>query len=301
MISLSLLYLDIIYLTGDETVQVKNIDLNNKKIGIIGVGTIGGTLVEALIKNDLVSKDRIIGSTAHENSAREVSEKYGINTTTDNKSIVKKAEIVVLAVEPQMIEKVLDGVSGSFDPKQLVISVAAGITTEFIESKIDIEVPVVRSMPNTAITVNEGATVLVAGNFAGEGDLKLAKLIFEPVGLVEVLSEETLMDAITGFSGSGPAYGYLIIESLIEAGVRVGLPRDRATKLAAQSLLGAAKMVLETDEHPAKLKDMVTTPAGVTVDAVMKLEEGGVRVAFFKAIQEATEKSRKLKLDGEDG
>lgn len=280
--------------------QDENIILNNKKIGIIGVGTIGGTLVEALIKNDIVAKERIIGSTSHEDSAQEVSEKYGIEATTDNSRIVEEADIVVLAVEPQLIEKVLDGVSGSFAPHQLVISVAAGITTEFIESKIDGGIPVVRSMPNTAITVNEGATVLVAGDFANEEDLELAKLIFEPVGLVEVLSEEELMDAITGFSGSGPAYGYLIIESLIEAGVRVGLPRDRATKLAAQSLLGAAKMVLETDEHPAKLKDMVTTPAGVTVDAVMKLEEGGVRVAFFKAIEEATNKSRRLKLDGED-
>lgn len=280
--------------------QDKNINLNNKKIGIIGVGTIGGTLVEALIKNDIVSKESIIGSTSHEDSAREVSEKYGIETTTDNSRIVKEAEIVILAVEPQLIEKVLDGVSGSFNPDQMIISVAAGITTEFIESKIDREVRVVRAMPNTAITVNEGSTVLVAGNFAEEKDLELAKLIFEPVGLVEVLNEEELMDAITGFSGSGPAYGYLIIESLIEAGVRVGLPRDRATKLAAQSLLGAAKMVLETDEHPAKLKDMVTTPAGVTVDAIMKLEEGGVRVAFFKAIEEAAEKSRKLKLDGDE-
>ncbi|MBS3787656.1 pyrroline-5-carboxylate reductase [Candidatus Bipolaricaulota bacterium] len=276
-------------------------NLNNKNIGIIGVGTIGGTLVETLIKNGVVSRERIIGSTAHEDSAREVSQKYGINTTTDNKSVVRKAEIVVLAVEPQMIGKVLEEVSGSFGANQLLISVAAGIATEFIQSKIDVEVPVVRSMPNTAITVNEGCTVLIGGDFAGEEELELAKLIFEPVGLVEVLSEENLMDAITGFSGSGPAYGYLIIESLIEAGVRVGLPRDRATKLAAQSLLGAAKMVLKTDEHPAQLKDMVTTPAGVTVDAIMKLEEGGVRVAFFKAIEEATEKSRKLKLDGKDG
>lgn len=277
--------------------QDKNIGLNNKKIGIIGVGTIGGTLVEALIKNEVVSGGMIIGSTAHEDSAREVSEKYGIETTTDNTRVVEEAEIVVLAVEPQMIEKVLDGAGSSFNSDHLVISVAAGITTEFIESKMNDQVPVVRSMPNTAITVNEGATVLVAGTHAGDDDLELAKEIFSPVGLVEVLSEEQLMDAITGFSGSGPAYGYLIIESLIEAGVRVGLPRDRATKLAAQSLLGAAKMVLETDEHPAKLKDMVTTPAGVTVDAVMKLEEGGVRVAFFKAIEEATEKSRQLKID----
>ncbi|MFB6290858.1 MAG: pyrroline-5-carboxylate reductase [Candidatus Bipolaricaulia bacterium] len=277
--------------------QDKSIGLNNKKVGIIGVGTIGGTLVEALIKNDIVSRDKTIGSTSHEESAREVSDRYGIEATTDNKKVVEEAEIIVLAVEPQMIEGVLDEVGDYFNPDQLVVSVAAGITTEFIESKLDKEVPIVRAMPNTAITVNEGATVLVAGTFAGKEDLELAKGIFEPVGLVEVLSEENLMDAITGFSGSGPAYGYLIIESLIEAGVRVGLPRDRATKLAAQSLLGAAKMVLETDEHPAKLKDMVTTPAGVTVDAVMKLEEGGVRVAFFKAIEEATEKSKELKID----
>ncbi len=275
-------------------------DPDGTKIGIIGVGTIGGTLVEALIKNEIAGSDQIIGSTSHQESAREVGEKYGILATTDNQRVVEEAEIVVLAVEPQMIEKVLDGVNGLFDRDQLIISVAAGITTEFIESKIDREVPVVRSMPNTAITVNEGATVIVAGTFAEDKDLELAKRIFEPVGLVEVLSEETLMDAITGFSGSGPAYGYLIIESLIEAGVRVGLPRDIATKLAAQSLLGAAKMVLETDEHPAKLKDMVTTPAGVTVDAVMKLEEGGVRVAFFKAIEEATDKSSRLKQDRED-
>ena len=275
----------------------QNLNINNKTIGIIGVGTIGGTLVEALLKNDIVSRDRIIGSTSHEDSALEVSERYGIETTTDNEKVVRGSEIVILAVEPQMIEKVLDGVSQSFEASQLVISVAAGITTEFIESKIEVDIPVVRSMPNTAITVNEGATVLVAGSFSGERELELAKEIFEPVGLVEILSEENLMDAITGFSGSGPAYGYLIIESLIEAGVRVGLPRDIATKLAAQSLLGAAKMVLETNEHPAKLKDMVTTPAGVTVDAVMKLEEGGVRVAFFKAIEEAAEKSKQLKID----
>jgi len=282
---------------GDISVQDQNNSLNNKKIGIIGVGTIGGTLVEALIKNDIASREQITGSTSHEDSAKEVSDKYGIDTTTDNQHVVKEAKIIVLAVEPQMIEKVLADLGDSFETDQIVISVAAGITTEFIESMIEKEVPVVRSMPNTAITVNEGATVLVSGTYARTKDLELAKKIFEPVGLVEVISEEKLMDAITGFSGSGPAYGYLIIESLIEAGVRVGLPRDRATKLAAQSLLGAAKMVLDTDEHPAKLKDMVTTPAGVTVDAIMKLEEGGVRVAFFKAIEEATDKSRQLKID----
>lgn len=289
--------MDKFYPYGDFPVETKNKDLKDKKIGIIGVGTIGGTLVEALIKNEITVTDKIIGSTSHEESAKKVREKYGIEATTDNEAVVSKSDIVVLAVEPQMIENVLDQISYSFDSDQLVISVAAGITTEFIEGKLDREVPVVRSMPNTAITVNSGATTLVSGTNADEDDLELAKQIFEPVGLVEVVKDEDLMDAITGYSGSGPAYGYLVIESLIEAGVRVGLPRERATTLAAQSLLGAAKMVLETDEHPAKLKDMVTTPAGVTVDAIMKLEEGGVRVAFFKAIEEATKKSRQLKID----
>ncbi len=273
--------------------------LKDVNIGIIGVGTIGGTLVDALIKNEIVGAEQIIGSTSHEESSREVKEEYGIVSTTDNRRVVEEADIVVLAVEPQMLGKVLDEIGNYLDPEQLIISVAAGTTTEFIEAKIDQEIPVVRTMPNTAITVNAGATAIVPGTFASESDLDLTKEIFEPVGLVERVDEENLMDAVTGYSGSGPAYGYLVIESLIEAGVRVGLPRERATKLAAQSLLGAAKMVLETNEHPAKLKDMVTTPAGVTVDAVMKLEEGGVRVAFFKAIEEATEKSRQLKLDSD--
>ncbi len=273
--------------------------LKDVNIGIIGVGTIGGTLVDALIKNEIVGPEQIIGSTSHEESSREVKEEYGIVSTTDNRRVVEEADIVVLAVEPQMLGKVLDEIGNYLDPEQLIISVAAGTTTEFIEAKIDQEIPVVRTMPNTAITVNAGATAIVPGTFASESDLDLTKEIFEPVGLVERVDEENLMDAVTGYSGSGPAYGYLVIESLIEAGVRVGLPRERATKLAAQSLLGAAKMVLETNEHPAKLKDMVTTPAGVTVDAVMKLEEGGVRVAFFKAIEEATEKSRQLKLDSD--
>jgi len=279
--------------------KLKQDGIEGKKIGIIGVGTIGSTLVEALIRNEIADPDQIIGSTSHEESAEEVSEKFQIEATTDNKCVVEEANVIVLAVEPQMIENVLNGVGDYITPDQLVISVAASITTKYVESKIDGEISVVRAMPNTAITVNEGATVMVSGSFADEEDLEITRQIFDPVGLVEKVKDEDLMDAITGFSGSGPAYGYLIIESLIEAGVRVGLPRERATKLAAQSLVGAAKMVLETDEHPAKLKDMVTTPAGVTVDAIMKLEEGGVRVAFFKAIEEATEKSRKLKIDSE--
>lgn len=275
-------------------------NLKNKKVGIIGVGTIGGTLVKTLIRNGVVSSDQFIGSTSQKKTAKEVSQKYNITACADNKRVVSEADIVILAVEPQTIELVLNETSSIFNDNQLVISVAAGTTTKFIESKIDGRTPVVRTMPNTAIRVKNGATVIVSGKHAEEKDMQLTEELFKPVGIVEVIRDESLMDAITGFSGSGPAYGYLIIESLIEAGVRVGLPRDRATNLAAQSLLGAAKMVLNTQEHPAKLKDMVTTPAGVTVDGIMKLEEGGIRVAFFKAIEEAAKKSGELKLDSEE-
>lgn len=274
-------------------------ELNNNTLGIIGVGTIGGTLVETLIRNEVVRPERFLGSTSHEETAKEVSEKYNISAFPDNKKVVRDSDIIILSVEPQTISQVLQETASAFHQKQLVISVAAGITTKYIESKIDGEVPVVRVMPNTAITVNSGATVIVAGTHTDDTHIDLTKEIFKPVGIVEVVRNENLMDPITGFSGSGPAYGYLIIEALIEAGVRVGLPREQATKLAAQSLLGAAKMVLDTQEHPAKLKDMVTTPAGVTVDGVMKLEEGGLRVAFFKAIEAASNKSRQLKLDDE--
>ncbi len=273
--------------------------LSNKTIGIIGVGTIGGTLVETLIRNEVVHPDQLLGSTSKKESARKVSEEYNIKAFPDNKKVVINSDIIILSVEPQIIHQVLQETSNAFHQNQLLISVAAGITTKYIETKINGEIPVVRAMPNTAITVNSGATVIVAGTYADDSDIALAKEIFKPVGIIEEVHNENLMDPITGFSGSGPAYGYLIIEALIEAGVRVGLPRDQATKLAAQSLLGAAKMVLATKEHPAKLKDMVTTPAGVTVDGVMKLEEGGLRVAFFKAIEEASNKSRQLKRDEE--
>lgn len=268
--------------------------MQGKKIAVIGVGKIGGTLVKGLLNSQLVRPGDLVGSTAHEEHAIQVAETYGIKTYLDNAAMVAGKDIVILALKPQVMGKVLDEIRDVVTEKQLIISVAAAITTGFITKKLGKRVPVVRAMPNTPCLVNQGMTVLCPGEYAKEADIEPAKSIFASTGLVEVIDDEELMDAVTGLSGSGPAYAYIIIESLAEGGVKAGLPRRLATTLAAQSLLGGAKMVLETKEHPAKLKDMVTTPAGTTIDGLMELEEGGLRVALIKAVNQATEKSKEL-------
>jgi pyrroline-5-carboxylate reductase len=265
-----------------------------KKIAIIGVGKIGGTLVKGLLESRMVEPNDLVGSTAHEEHAIQVTETYGIRTYLDNAAMVAGRDIIILAVKPQVMEKVLVEIRDAVTEEQLIISLAAAITTGFITEKLGKRVPVIRAMPNTPCLVNQGMTVLCPGEYAKEADIELAKRIFASTGLVEVIDDEGLMDAVTGLSGSGPAYAYIIIEALAEGGVKAGLPRRLATILAAQSLLGGAKMVLETGEHPAKLKDMVTTPAGVTIDGLIELEDGGLRVALIKAVNRATEKSKEL-------
>jgi len=265
-----------------------------KKIAVIGVGKIGSTLVKGLLQSRLVKPEDLTGSTGHREHAAQVAETYGIRTYLDNATMVAGKDIIILAVKPQAIESVLREIRGVTTEDQLIISVAAAITTRFITERLGKRVPVIRAMPNTPCLVNQGMTVLCPGQYATEKDVNLAREIFATMGLVEVIDDEELMDAVTGLSGSGPAYAYIIIESLAEGGVKAGLPRRLATLLAAQSLLGGAKMVLETGEHPAKLKDMVTTPAGVTIDGLMELEDGGVRVALIKAVDRATMKAKEL-------
>jgi len=266
--------------------------LEDQTIAILGVGMIGGTLVERLIDSGRVSADQLSGSTAHPETAEEVTDEYGIETTTDNRELVRDRDVVILAVEPQMIGSVLDEIKDVLTEDQLLISIAAATATEDIEAYFDRKIPVVRGMPNTPVLVNEGMTVLCGGTHATEGHLKRAASIFEAAGQVEMLDREELMDAVTAMSGSGPAYSYIFIEALAEAGVKVGLPRELATTLAAQAVKGGSGMVLETGEHPALLKDQVTTPAGVTVDGLMELEDGGLRVTLIKAVSRATEKSK---------
>ena len=268
--------------------------LKGAKIAIIGLGKIGGALARSLVRNKIVSKENIVGTTGHRDSAREAAKRYGIKTLTDNVRAIADAHIVILAVKPQTMKKVLLELKDAIRDDQLLITLAAARTTRFIEDILQRAIPVVRAMPNTPCLVNAGMTVLCPGRHATKEHVAVARQIFASVGLVAVIDNEELMDAVTALSGSGPAYGYIIIEALAEGGVKVGLPRSLSTVLAAQSLLGAAKMVLETGEHPALLKDEVTTPAGVTIDGIMALEDGGIRVTLIKAVDRATEKSKEL-------
>jgi pyrroline-5-carboxylate reductase len=268
--------------------------LSGKKIAVIGVGKIGGTLVSSLLKNKVIPPSHLFGSTRHSINHEKISSQLGIKLFTHNSEMAKLADIVILAVKPQNMKQALSEIKNSITTDQMIVTLAAATTTRFVEEILPDKIPVIRAMPNTPCLVNEGMTVLCPGKSASLHHLKMAKQIFSSVGRVEVLDNEDLMDAVTALSGSGPGYIYIMIESLAEGGVKAGLPRDLATTLAAQSMLGASKMVLETGEHPAKLKDSVTTPAGVTMDGIMELEDGGIRVTLIKAIAKATEKAKEI-------
>jgi len=268
--------------------------LRNKKIAIIGVGKMGGTLINSVIKNHLVKKENLFGSTAQEKHVKEIELKYGIKTFLNNEEMVSEKDIILLAIKPQLMKKVINQIKGVVSEKQLIISIAAATSTQFIENCLGKNIPVIRAMPNTPALINEGMTVLCPGRYVKKQHIQMAIDIFGAIGLAEIVHREELMDVATALSGSGPAYAYIMIESLTEGGVRMGLPRELAQKMAAQTLMGASKMVLNTGMHPALLKDAVTTPAGVTVDGLMELEDGGIRVTLIKAVSRATEKSKEL-------
>lgn len=265
--------------------------LEGKRLAVLGVGTMGAALIKGLAASGLA-----ITGTAKRGASKARVEELGATHTNDNAAAAAGAEIVVLATKPQVVPQVLSQIKGAVRPGTLVISVAAGVPTSRIESELPAGIPVVRVMPNTPSVLGAGMSVLAAGANAGEADLALAEALFTPLGRTAVLDEHH-MDAVTGLSGSGPAYVYLVIESLAEAGVKVGIPRETSTLLAAQTVLGAARMVLELGAHPALLKDAVTTPAGCTVDGLMELEEGKLRVTLLKAVVKATERSRELAPD----
>lgn len=262
-------------------------------IGILGVGTMGESLIKGLQASPLAKRYKIVGSTRSEESAKAVKAKYGIDCFTDNASVAKKADVLVLAVKPHQAEAVLAEVKPHLSKKQLLISICAAVKLEKLSRWSGGKCGVVRSMPNTPAIVSEGITVICPASGLGEADIARAEEIFATVGKVARL-EESYMDAATGLSGCGPAYVFLIIEALSEAGVKLGINRKTSTLLAAQTLLGAAKMVLERGEHPAAMKDEVTTPAGCTVDGLMALEDGKLRVTLIKGVLAAASKSAKL-------
>jgi pyrroline-5-carboxylate reductase len=267
--------------------------LKDKKLSILGAGKLGETLIRGLLEAGVTVPANITVTARHQDRINALSERFGVAGTLSNEQAAKTADIILLSVKPQTVQNALADIGQLVKPSQLLISVAASVSTSFIEKHLSNPVPVIRAMPNTPSQVNSGMTGLSAGNQAGKQHVELAKYIFDAVGR-SVVVDEKHMDAITGLSASGPAFIYIIIESLAEAGVKVGLPRDIATELAAQTVVGAGSMVLETAEHPAKLKDMVTTPAGCTIDGILELEEGGLRVTLIKAVVKATQRAKEL-------
>ena len=267
--------------------------LQGKKLGVIGVGKLGEALISGLLKQGDLKADDITGSVAQEVSKQRVNERLGIQMTTDNRKLAADRDIIILAIKPQNMDKVLREIASELRPDQLLISVAASVTTSFVEDRLSRAIPVVRAMPNTPSVMNAGMTGLCLGQHATTQHRDTAEAIFKCVGLT-VFVDESLMDGVTALSASGPAYLYVVIESLAEAGVKLGISREISTLLAAQTCLGAARMVLESKAHPALLKDMVTTPAGCTIDGLMELEEGKLRVTLIKAVVKAAERAHEL-------
>jgi pyrroline-5-carboxylate reductase len=267
-------------------------DLSGKRVAVLGAGKMGGILLKALLEKGLLSPKSTFATVQHEERARALAEKLGISVGTDNLAAVRDADIILVCVKPQVVQEVIEQIRPNVSSKQLIISVAASVPISHIEKVLG-NVAVVRAMPNTPCSIGYGMTALCKGKFATAQQVETSCALFSIVGKT-VIVDEKHMDAVTGLSASGPAYIYIILESLAEAGVKVGLPRDVATLLAAQTTLGAASVVLETGDHPALLKDAVTTPAGCTIDGIMELEEGKLRVTLIKAVVKAVQRAKEL-------
>jgi pyrroline-5-carboxylate reductase len=264
-----------------------------EKIGFIGGGKMGEALCKGIIKAELSSADNIIMSDVVAERCKFLHQEMGVKTTQNNKDVVSFADVIVVAVKPQLMGEVLNNVKNDITGRHLVVSIAAGIPIKFIESRLLPGARIVRVMPNTPCLVSASATAYALNKYATNVDSQLVSRIFSAVGKAFQLDEKYL-DAVTGLSGSGPAYVYMFIEALSDGGVKMGLPRDVATVLAAQTVLGAAKMVLETGQHPAQLKDAVTSPGGTTIEGISKLEEGGLRSTLINTVEAAALKSKKL-------
>ena len=276
-----------------EAKQARSRQTLNTKIALLGAGRMGGILLQAFLKNDLFRPENIHATVHHAERCQQLSAQWGVPVSTDNLEAARKSDVILLGVKPQTVPEVVEQIRPALTAKKTIISFAASVKTSAIEKAAGVDLAVIRAMPNTPSLLGCGATALCRGKFVTAEQLALAERMFASVGRT-VTIEEKHMDAVTGLSASGPAYIYIILESLAEAGVKVGLPRDIATLLAAQTTLGAAMMVLETGAHPALLKDSVTTPAGCTIDGILELEEGGLRVTLIKAVMRATQRAKEL-------
>ena len=267
--------------------------LPNLRVAILGAGKMGGILLQAFLKNNLLLPDQLVATVQHPDRALALSAQFGVEVGTDNLAAARQADVILLGVKPAQVPALISEILPALTPSKLLLSFAASVRTRAIEDAAGCNLAVIRAMPNTPALLSAGATALCSGRFVSAEQIALAQRIFSTVGRTVVVDEKH-MDAVTGLSGSGPAFLYIIIEALAEAGVNVGLPRDVATLLAAQTAYGSARMVLETGYHPALLKDAVTTPAGCAVDGILELEEGGLRVTLIKAVKRATQRAREL-------
>ena len=263
------------------------------RVAVLGAGKMGGILLQAFLKQNLFAPDQIHATVGHAERAVALSTQWGVDVSTDNLAAAHQADLILLGVKPYQVPDLVEEICPALTPDKTLVSFAASVKTRAIEEAAGLEIGVIRAMPNTPSALGAGATGLCKGRFVSPKQMDLAQRIFETVGRTVVVDEKH-MDAVTGLSASGPAYIYIIIEALAEAGVKVGLPRDTATQLAAQTVFGSAKMVLDTGYHPALLKDAVTTPAGCTIDGILELEEGGLRVTLIKAVMRATQRAKEL-------
>jgi pyrroline-5-carboxylate reductase len=267
--------------------------LKNKCLGFVGAGNMTEAMIRGIIQNQVVLPDQILASDISVERREHLSRTFDIRTETDNRSLVDQSGVIFLAVKPQAVPAVLKDICPTMGPEKLLISIAAGVPIHALSAGLPKGPRIIRTMPNTAVTVMEGAMAIASDSPARPEDLETVETLFRPIGRT-VRIEEKLIDAVTGLSGSGPAYVFMMLEALADGGVKVGLPRDVAETLAAQTLMGSAKMFLETRLNPGALKCMVTSPGGTTIAGIHELEKGGVRASLMNAVEAATKRSVEL-------
>jgi pyrroline-5-carboxylate reductase len=268
--------------------------LKDKKLCMLGSGNMGEALVSGLVNSGAARPENIVCTDIRPDRLEEMRSRYGVRTAADNLEAVAGSEVIIYAVKPQLMAEVLKETAERLDMSKVVISIAAGVPLRAIESLLQKELRLIRVMPNIAASVKESATAVAAGRHAHPEDIELAMAIFNSIGKSVFLRENYLMDAITGLSGSGPAYIFIIVDALADAGVKMGLSRKDSQFLAAQTVMGAAKMLMETGEHPGQLKDRVTSPGGTAIAGIHTLEKGGLRTTLINAVEAATLRSREL-------
>jgi pyrroline-5-carboxylate reductase len=281
------------FLCGETEPKEIRTMLNSKKIGIIGTGNMGEAIVGGLISSGSSKPEDIICSDVQSERLELMEDKYGVRTTKDNRDVIQASEILVYSVKPQTMAATLTETADALDMSKVIISIAAGVPLAAIAACVRKDLRLIRVMPNIATFVKEGAAAIAGGKNASQEDLELAKAIFDSVGK-SVIVEEDLMDAVTGLSGSGPAYIFLIVTALADAGVKMGLSRKDSLFLSAQTIFGSAKLLLDTKEHPGMLRDRVTSPGGTAIAGIHTLEEGGLRTTLMNAVEAATCRSKEL-------